>query len=64
MVVEAIRIKYRRMDASQVLNAVVDSDSEIDWNESSPECSSDEEDEVENLLDPLSAAEVGFTLFY
>ena len=23
------------MDASQVLNAVVDSDSEIDWNESS-----------------------------
>ena len=50
------------MDASQVLNAVVDSDSEIDWNELPPECSSDEEDEVENLLDPLSATEVGFTV--
>ena len=34
------------MDASQVLNVVVDSDSEIDWNESSPECSIYEEDEV------------------
>ena len=52
------------MDASQVLNAVVDSDSEIDWNESSPECSSDEEDEVDNLQDPLSDAEVGFPLFH
>ena len=52
------------MNASQVLNAVVDSDSEIDWNESSPECSINEEDEVGNLLDPLSNAEVGFSLFY
>ena len=52
------------MDASQALNAVVDSDSEIEWNESSPECSSDEEDEVDNLPDPLSNAEVGFPLFY
>ena len=52
------------MDASQVLNAVVDSDSEIDWNESSPECSSDEEDEVDNLPDPLGDCEVGLPLFH
>ena len=52
------------MNASQVLDTVVDSYSEIGWNKSSPECSINEEDEVENLPDPLSNAEVGFSLFY
>ena len=42
------------MNASQVLNTVVDPCSEIYWNESSPECSINEEDEVKNLPDPLS----------
>ena len=52
------------MNASQVLNTVIDSYSEIDWNKLSPECSINKEDEVENLLDLLSNAEVGFSLFY
>ena len=46
------------MDASEVLNAVIESDDDFDWNKSSPEGSDDEEDETPNLLDPLSNAEV------
>ena len=46
------------MDASEVLNAVIESDDDFDWNESSPEGSDDEEDETPNLLNPLSNAEV------
>ena len=46
------------MDASEVLNAVIESDDDFDWNESSVEGSDDEEDETPNLLDPLSNAEV------
>lgn len=51
------------MDTLEVLKAIVDSDDEIDWNESSPECSDDEEDEIVNLPDPLSDAEVGPPVF-
>ena len=52
------------MNVSQVLNTVVYSDSENDWNKSSPECSINEEDEVENLPDPLSNAKDTVLLAY
>ena len=48
------------MDASEVLNAIIESDDDLDWNESSAEGSDDEEDETLNFLDPLSNAEVKF----
>ena len=46
------------MDAKEVLNAIIDSDDDLDWNRSSAESSEDEEGETLNLLDPLSNAEV------
>ena len=46
------------MDAKEILNAVIDSDDDLDWNESSVESSEDEEGETLNLLDPLSNTEV------
>ena len=46
------------MDAKEVLNSVIHSDDDLDWNESSVESSEDEEGETLNLLDPLSNAEV------
>ena len=46
------------MDANKVLNAIIDSDDDLDWNEFSAESSEDEEDEILNLLDPLRNTEV------
>ena len=51
------------MDAKEVLNAIIDSDDDLDWNESSAESSEDEEGETLNLLDPLSNAEVRLQRF-
>ena len=46
------------MDANEILNAIINSDDELDWNEFSAESYWDEEDETSNLLDPLSDAAV------
>ena len=51
------------MDASEVLNAIIDSDDGFDWNESSEESSEDEEDETPDLPDPISNAEVKVQYF-
>ena len=45
------------MDACKVLSAIIDSDEDIDWNESSDNGSEDEEETLD-LPDPLSNAEV------
>ena len=42
----------------KVLNAIIDSDDDFDRNKFSTENSKDEEDEIPNLLEPLSNAEV------
>ena len=46
------------MDANEILNAIIDSDDNFDWNEYSMESFEDEECKTPNLLDPLSNAEV------
>lgn len=43
------------MNAGEVLNTVIYSDDDFDWNESSAESSEDDEDDTLNLLDPLSS---------
>lgn len=46
------------MDMNEVLNAIIDSGDDFDWNVSSAESSEDEEDKTLNLLDLLSNIEV------
>ena len=45
------------MDACKVLSAIIDSDEDIDWNESFDDGSEDEEETL-YLPDPMSNAEV------
>ena len=46
------------MDMNEVLNAIIDSGDDFDWNEFSAESSEGEEDKTLNLLDLLSNIEV------
>ena len=45
------------MDTYKVVSAIIDSDEDIDWNESSDDGSEDKEETLD-LPDPLSNAEV------